>query len=86
VHVIKFSNPHNLPTLLPQTWELLSLVAGLQIATTLSFPIFSDCQSMIKRLNSLAYLPTWRQADHLFLFSAARQLLSSPQTPSLVDE
>ena len=61
-------------------WELLSLLAALQINSEFPAPIFSDCESAVNSLLHITDLGYWRKTDHHFLLSVAYQLLNTTPT------
>ena len=77
IHIIRLIEDDNQPihTRHANTWELLTLIAALQISTETHSPLFSDCQSIVNSLLNIKDLPHWRKKDHQFLFSVASHLL-----------
>jgi hypothetical protein len=57
IHVIQLTNRGAIPIRYPQTWELLALLAGIQIGSAHSFSVHSGCQSAVHQLNNLSDLP-----------------------------
>jgi hypothetical protein len=76
IHVVHLTGDATYPIHLAQSWELLSMLAALQLSSEHGFPIFSDCQGIVTKLNRISDISYWRSSDHQFLYSAAALLLS----------
>ncbi len=81
VHVTRIvEDPEPLTIRHANTWELLSLLAALQINSEFPAPIFSDCESAVNSLLHINDLAYWRKITTFFYLWP---ISFSPQPPPL---